>query len=131
MKKLIALILTTVSLNVFAFTGTGNDKIEYARAYLAFQNGAGGDEAGAIYWLGIVQGLSTMYSMPFYPNSVCYPSDSNGGQLAEVAGNYMIANPEKRHETTAALVLEAHFAAFGWQSDDSCHKHQHWLEFNS
>ena len=124
MKKLVAVMAVMFSVNAMAsWTGTGNERIEDARDYMRFANGDydGVKNLANIGWFGgVVTGLSTMYGKPEYEYAVCYPSDATAGQLTEIAGNYIIENPEKRSNDLGFLVWYSHALAFGFQDAADC-----------
>ena len=126
------LLLLVVSLNTHAWTGTGNENIDGAREFMRFQNengsGASYDFGEMRHFIGKVEGLSNVFNEPGYKFAVCYPEGTNGGQLFELAANYLIENPSERQKDMLILVWQAHVDAFGKQQWEDCYKHDRWLE---
>ena len=121
MKKLIAVLAVMFSIDAAAFVGTGNDHIDSAREYMRDVAGGANIKYEAVgYWLGAVSGLSEVYRQEYCEYSVCYPKESNAGQLAEIAARYLIDHPEERAENLGFLVWKSHGSAFGWQDDENC-----------
>ena len=121
MKKLIAVLAVMFSVNSVAWTGTGNDRIEGARAYIRWLNGdrTVEDYAEVRNWQGTVAGLSSVFAETAYQHSICYPKSATLQQLAEIAANYLIDHPEQRADSLDFLVWSAHLDAFG-KMDESC-----------
>ena len=120
MRKLIAVLAVMFSINAAAFVGTGNDRIDAAREYL--RDVAGGANTNLVlvnYWLGVVSGMSEVYSHDSYKYRVCYPIGSNVGQIAEIAARYLVDHPEERAEDFSLLVWMSHIEAFGF-ADKNC-----------
>lgn len=114
MKKVIAAALAAlISTNAVAFTGDGNENLEYARAFLDDKS-----DFFSGYWMGAVSGLSAVFSEDDYPYRICYSEDATAGQLSSIAARYLIRNPEQRHKSLNYIVWKAHKEAFG--SGDQC-----------
>jgi hypothetical protein len=121
MKKLIAVLAVMFSIDAAAFTGTGNDHIDDAREYMRrVAGGADIDFVAASWWLGAVSGLSEVFSQEYYEHSVCYPEESNAGQLAEIAARFHIDHPEELAESFWFRVCQSHAIAFGFRDDENC-----------
>ena len=132
MKKIIAVALAAFALNASAFSLTGNDNIADARAYLRIENNGPEPGVGQVQWglwLGRVSGISSVFDEWTYRLSVCYPEGVNAGQLAEIAANYLIENPEERQASLNFLVWKAHKEAYGLKLDETCYQHETWLQF--
>ena len=120
MKKLIAVLAVTFSIDTAAFVGTGNDRINDAREYMRSRNGGTNFDYQAIaFWQGAVGGLASVFGETSYKYNVCYPKESNLGQIAEIAAQFLIDHPEKRAKSLNMLVWESHRIAFGRQ-DENC-----------
>lgn len=118
-KSAIAVIAAMLSLNAVAFTGSGNDKIEFAREYMRFANG--GTDINyqyTGYFSGVVAGQSSVQAMDSYKHAICYPEEASVGQLSEIAAKYVIDHPEERAQPLVFLIWVSHFEAFGPLEED-------------
>ena len=94
MKKLIALLAVTFSIDTAAFVGTGNEHLGEAREFMRYgDGGANLDYQEGTVWRGRVESFSSVFAEPKYPFAVCYPEGIQSGQLAELAARYMIDPP--------------------------------------
>ena len=120
MKKLIAILAVMFSTDAAAFSGTGNDRIDEAREYMRRVTGGADINYELVnYWLGVVSGMSQVYSHEGYKYRVCYPKGSNVGQIAEIAARYLIDHPEERAKQLWFLIWQSHSDAFGF-ADKNC-----------
>ena len=126
------LLLLVASLNTHAFSGTGNENIEFAREFMRYENENGSADTYSFgdirAFMGKVSGISDGLADPFHKYAICYPKGTNAGQLFELAATYVIENPSERQETLHTLVWKAHFQAFGVQKYEDCWRHDKWLE---
>jgi hypothetical protein len=112
MKKLIVIAALLVSTQAGAAIGfqTGNALMENLRAGDKIESGGGGqfDLANAMegqgYILGVHDSLSGSY--------ICTPRGVNIGQLVAIVKKYLLAHPEKLHDSAAFLVSVALSEAF-------------------
>lgn len=111
--KYIAALLFAVSIHVSAHAQLipGEKISTWAASYVKNTMGEAelGQKAEAMSFITYVIGIAEAYNAA---GRICMPEHTNGGELAEVANNYMRANPDRWHEPGFQLINTALVEAY-------------------
>ena len=128
--KVFLLGLILVSASAMAFLGTGNQNRDAVTAYFKDEAGDADLTSTEFYLIGRFSGAVAAAADVFddfnFGYSICYPIDSDAGQLKAITAKYIKEHPEDTSETLTYLIWISHAEAFGFDADEDCHKHEAW-----
>jgi len=107
MKYVVALLAAlSIQVSAHAQLIPGEKVSSWAASYVKNTTGEAelGQKAEAMSFITYVIGIAEAYNAA---GKICLPEHTNGGQLAEVANNYMRANPDRWSESGFELISTA------------------------
>ena len=128
--RILLLSLALVSAGAMAYLGSGNQNRDMVAAYLKIESGSEDITSVEFFRVGIFTGAVAAAADVFddftFGYSICYPVESDVGQLKAITAKYIEEHPEETNEQMSYLIWISHAKAFGFDADEDCFEHEAW-----